>query len=210
MKTSNFESSTYNNMLRYIQKSPLSKVFYLEDFAQCGSYTSIRSEIVRMEQNSILVRLARGLYMNSIGYNSMNMNYLIEIILEDFSKRYNVSIHPTGEYLLYKLGYVYELPQQIELGYNHSCLRVINISDKYKIFFKPSSLTWVTNIVNLHLRYLLILLQTRWKTSYKVEKEYTLKNQASKINIKDFSLVCDIIPKRIRKKCIALNSFNQE
>ena len=148
-------------MLRYIQESPLSKVFYLEDFAQCGSYTSIRSEIVRMEQKSILVRLARGLYMNSIGYNSMNMNYLIEIILEDFSKRYNVSIHPTGEYLLYKLGYVYELPQQIELGYNHSCLRVINISDKYKIFFKPSSLTWVTNIVNLHLRYLLILLQTR-------------------------------------------------
>lgn len=175
-------------MLRYIQESPLSKVFYLEDFAQCGSYTSIRSEIVRMEQKSILVRLARGLYMNSIGYNSMNMNYLIEIILEDFSKRYNVSIHPTGEYLLYKLGYVYELPQQIELGYNHSCLRVINISDKYKIFFKPSSLTWVTNIVNLHLRYLLILLQTRWKTSYKVEKEYTLKNQASKINIKDFFL----------------------
>lgn len=73
-------------MLRYIQESPLSKVFYLEDFAQCGSYTSIRSEIVRMEQKSILVRLARGLYMNSIGYNSMNMNYLIEIILEDFPK----------------------------------------------------------------------------------------------------------------------------
>ena len=78
MEKSNFETSTYNNMLRYIQESPLSKVFYLEDFAQCGSYTSIRSEIVRMEQNSILVRLARGLYMNSIGYNSMNMNYLIE------------------------------------------------------------------------------------------------------------------------------------
>ena len=37
-------------MLRYIQESPLSKVFYLEDFAQCGSYTSIRSEIVRLEQ----------------------------------------------------------------------------------------------------------------------------------------------------------------
>lgn len=54
MKTSNFETSTYNNMLKYIQESPLSKVFYLEDFAQCGSYTSIRSEIVRMEQKAFL------------------------------------------------------------------------------------------------------------------------------------------------------------
>ena len=187
-------------MLRYIQESPLSKVFYLEDFAQCGSYTSIRSEIVRLEQKSILIRLARGLYMNSIGYNSISMNHLIDIILEDFSKRYNVSIHPTGEYL----------PKQIELGCNHSCSRVINITDRCKIIFKPSSLTWVTNIVNLHLRYLLILLQTRWKTTYKVEKDYTLKKQASKVNIKDFSLFCDIIPKRIRKKCIALNGFNQE
>lgn len=197
-------------MLRYIQESPLSKVFYLEDFAQCGSYTSIRSEIVRLEQKSILVRLARGLYMNSIGYNSMNMNHLIEIILEDFSKRYNVSIHPTGEYLLYKLGYVNDLPKQIELGYNHSCQRVINITDKCKIIFKPSSLTWVTNIANANLRYLLILLQTRWKLTYKIEKDYTLRKQASKIGIKEFSLLCDIIPKRIRTKCIALNSFNQE
>ena len=103
------------------------------------------------------------------------MNHLIDIILEDFSKRYNVSIHPTGEYLLYKLGYINDLPKQIELGCNHSCSRVINITDRCKIIFKPSSLTWVTNIVNLHLRYLLILLQTRWKTTYKVEKDYTLK-----------------------------------
>ena len=197
-------------MLRYIQESPLSKVFYLEDFAQCGSYTSIRSEIVRLEQKSILVRLARGLYMNSIGYNSMNMNHLIEIILEDFSQRYNVSIHPTGEYLLYKLGYVNDLPKQIELGYNHSCQRAINITDKCKIIFKPSSLTWVTNIANANLRYLLILLQTRWKLTYKIEKDYILRKQASKIGIKEFSLLCDIIPKRIRTKCIALNSFNQE
>lgn len=163
-------------MLRYIQESPLSKVFYLEDFAQCGSYTSIRSEIVRLEQKSILIRLARGLYMNSIGYNSISMNHLIDIILEDFSKRYNVSIHPTGEYLLYKLGYINDLPKQIELGCNHSCSRVINITDRCKIIFKPSSLTWVTNIVNLHLRYLLILLQTRWKTTYKVEKDYTCES----------------------------------
>ena len=90
MEKSNFETSTYNNMLRYIQESPLSKVFYLEDFAQCGSYTSIRSEIVRLEQKSILIRLARGLYMNSIGYNSISMNHLIDIILEDFSKRYTL------------------------------------------------------------------------------------------------------------------------
>ena len=34
MEISNFETSTYNNMLRYIQESPLSKVFYLEDFLQ--------------------------------------------------------------------------------------------------------------------------------------------------------------------------------
>lgn len=197
-------------MLRYIQESSLSKVFYLEDFAQCGSYTSIRSEIVRLEQKSILVRLARGLYMNSIGYNSMNKNQLVKIILEDFSKRYNVSIHPTGEYLLYKLGYVNDLPKQIELGYNHSCPRVINITDSCKIFFKPSPLTWVINIANLHLRYLLILLQTRWKTTYKVEKDYALRKQASKISTKEYSLFCDIIPKRIRKKCVALNSFNQE
>lgn len=197
-------------MLRYIQESPLSKVFYLEDFAQCGSYTSIRSEIVRLEQKSILVRLARGLYMNSIGYNSMSVNQLIEIILDDFSKRYSVFIHPTGEYLLYKLGYVNDLPKQIELGYDHSCLRVINITDKFKIFFKPSSITWVANIANLHLRYLLILLQTRWKKMYKVEKDYALRKQASKISTKEFSHFCDIIPKRIRKKCIAINSFNQE
>lgn len=197
-------------MLRYIQESSLSKVFYLEDFAQCGSYTSIRSEIVRLEQKSILVRLARGLYMNCISYKSMNKNQLVKIILEDFSKRYNVSIHPTGEYLLYKLGYVNDLPKQIELGYNHSCPRVINITDGCKIYFKPSSLTWVTNIANLHLRYLLILLQTRWKTTYKVAKDYTLRKQASKITSKEFSLFCEIIPKRIRKKCIALNSFNQE
>ena len=31
-----------------------------------------------------------------------------------------------------------------------------------------------------------------------------------KNGIKEFSLLCDIIPKGIRTKCIALKSFNQE
>lgn len=59
MKIIHLETSTYCNILRVISEST-SKVFYIEDFAQCGTYTAIRSELVRLEQKRSTNKVSKG------------------------------------------------------------------------------------------------------------------------------------------------------
>ena len=157
MKGIYLENSSYCNILRVISESK-SKIFYVEDFTQCGTYTAIRSELVRLEQKGVLIRLARGIYMHEINATKYTIPEIVELILYDFRVRFGINYYPTGKFLLYTIGITSELPSKIELFYEHNYPRKINLFSKHHIEFKHSSRTWLTKVEDRDLRNLLIVL----------------------------------------------------
>ena len=95
MRPIHFETSTYSNISQVINTSK-NKVFYIKDFNRCGSYTAVRSELVRLEQEGMLIRLARGIYMQKNIAKKYSISEIIDFILEDFAYRYGILFYPTG------------------------------------------------------------------------------------------------------------------
>lgn len=200
MKGIYLENSSYCNILRVISESK-SKIFYVEDFTQCGTYTAIRSELVRLEQKGVLIRLARGIYMHEINATKYTIPEIVELILYDFRVRFGINYYPTGNFLLYTIGITSELPSKIELFYEHNYPRKINLFSKHHIEFKHSSRTWLTKVEDRDLRNLLIVLTLKWKEEYHEKKEDVIKRIASKVKRKTLQQYKDIIPPSYLKKC---------
>ena len=199
MKGIYLENSSYCNILRVISESK-SKIFYVEDFTQCGTYTAIRSELVRLEQKGVLIRLARGIYMYEINATKYTIPEIIELILYDFRVRFGINYYPTGKFLLYTIGITSELPSNIELFYEHNYPRKINLFSKHHIEFKHSSRTWLTKVEDRDLRNLLIVLTLKWKEEYHEKKEDVIKRIASKVKRKTLQQYKDTIPPSYLKK----------
>ena len=200
MKIIHLDTSTYFNILRVISEST-SKVFYIRDFAQCGTYTAIRSELVRLEQKGVLIRLARGIYMHENNAGKYTISEIVDLILDDFRIRFGIEFYPTGKFLLYKTGILSDLPQKIELAYEHNYPRKINLFSKHHIEFKHSSCTWFTKVMDSNLRNLLIVLSLKWKEDYHWKKEDVIKRIASKVDRKTVFQYEDIIPLSYLKRC---------
>lgn len=196
-------TSTYCNILRVIYESK-SEVFYIEDFAKCGTYTAIRSELVRLEQKGVLIRLARGIYMREINAGKYPITEIVDIILDDFQVRFGIKCFPKGKFFLYKAGIIPDLPKKIELAYEHKFPRNINLFSSHHIEFKYSSCTWLTKITDSDLRNLLIILSLKWKEDYNVKKEDIIKRLASKVDKNKVARYEDIIPLSRLKRCKSL------
>ncbi|MDD6976933.1 MAG: DUF6088 family protein [Prevotellaceae bacterium] len=200
MRIIHLDTSTYCNILRVFSEST-SKVFYIEDFAQCGTYTAIRSELVRLEQKGILIRLARGIYMHENNAGKHTISEIVDLILDDFRIRFGIDFYPTGNFLLYKAGILSDLPNKIELAYEHIYPRKINLFSKHHIEFKHSPCTWINKVIDSNLRNLLIVLSSKWKEDYRGKKEDVIKRIASKVDRKTVSQYEGIIPLYHLKRC---------
>lgn len=196
----NIDNSTYERIQRVIDAAPMGKIFFLDDFAQCGSYTSIRSQMVRFEQKKTLIRVARGIYIRAVDIGKYSETQLVDWILESFCSHYNLLAYPTGEYLLYKSGFINELPNSIELVYKHSYPRKINILDKYHVLIKHHSLDWLDKINSKIVQWLLIFCQTRWKKTYPVTKESALQRLSKQITKEEFDYYRDLVPDKVVSK----------
>lgn len=203
MKTIFLDTSTCCNILRVICESQ-SKVFYIEDFAQCGTYTAIRSELVRLEQRGVLIRLARGIYMHEKNAGKYTIPEIVDLILDDFRIRFGIEYLPMGKFLLYKAGVIFDFPEKIELAYEHNYPRKINLFSKHHIEFKHTSYTWLTKVIDSDLRNLLILLSLKWKEDLYRNKEDAIKRIISKVDRNTLARYEHIIPLAQLKRCKSL------
>lgn len=196
------ENSTYSLMFSYIWKSDINKVFFLEDFVHCGSYTSIRSEIVRLTQDNVLCRVARGIYLKADCLTLYSKEELASLVINSFIEHYDLKARPLGNYLLYKIGALKKLPQQINLSYDSKHPRYINILNHYKIAFKPCSNSWMNQISSENLVLLLACITGRWKNTYIISKNDAILMASKNIDINLLKSYNEIIPHGIYKKCL--------
>lgn len=85
------ENSTRSNILKYLEDKPEGSFVNYEDLDNAGSYTSIRSAVVRLCEDKKLVRVAQGVYMIPYPDESIMPDYF-EIAKEIGRRAHNIVI----------------------------------------------------------------------------------------------------------------------
>jgi Mn-dependent DtxR family transcriptional regulator len=97
-----------------IKKTDLQKLVMLSDFKDLGPSTAIRKTLSRLTDQGIIERIGRGIYTKTKKDSKFGKVFpSIEKISEDLASREFVTIKPTGQYALNKLG----LSTQVQMKY---------------------------------------------------------------------------------------------
>lgn len=133
--------STYSKIKNSIDGAARGTLFFPDTFASFGSSDAVRSALVRLCENGILMRVAQGIYY----YPKIDMKWgsgiippSIEKIAEGIVRRDRVRIAPTGSYALYQLGLTTQIPANVVFITDGSQRRV-TIGKGKDILFRHSS-----------------------------------------------------------------------
>ena len=133
--------STYNSIKERVELSERGTLFFPDSFSALGSSDAVRSALVRLCQNNILIRVAQGIYYYpriDTKWGSGIIPPSIEEIARGIAMRDKVRIAPTGSYAMYQLGLSTQIPANVVFMTDGSQRR-ISICKGRGIFFKHSS-----------------------------------------------------------------------
>lgn len=133
--------STYNSIKERVELSERGTLFFPDSFSALGSSDAVRSALVRLCQNNILIRVAQGIYYYpriDTKWGSGIIPPSIEEIARGIAMRDKVRIAPTGSYAMYQLGLSTQIPANVVFMTDGSQRR-ISIGKGRGIFFKHSS-----------------------------------------------------------------------
>ena len=133
--------STYNDIKHQVELSQRGTLFFPDSFSSLGSSDAVRSALVRLCQNNILIRVAQGIYYYpkvDTKWGSGLIPPSVEEIALGIAARDKVRIAPTGSYALYQLGLSTQIPANVVFITDGSQRRV-SIGKGRGIFFKHSS-----------------------------------------------------------------------
>lgn len=133
--------STYNSIKERIELSERGTLFFPDSFSALGSSDAVRSALVRLCKNNILIRVAQGIYYYpriDTKWGSGIIPPSIEEIARGIAMRDKVRIAPTGSYAMYQLGLSTQIPANVVFMTDGSQRR-ISIGKGRGIFFKHSS-----------------------------------------------------------------------
>ena len=108
--------STYNDIKRHVELSERGTLFFPDTFTTSGSSDAVRSALVRLCENNVLIRVAQGIYYYpkiDTKWGSGLIPPSIEEIAKGIAKRDKVRIAPTGSYALYQLGLSTQIPANV-------------------------------------------------------------------------------------------------
>jgi len=128
-----------NEIKRYISKRSRGKIYFAKDFHDLGSDGAIRIALMRLVNDKVLLRLARGIYYYPIVDNELGINLLpsIENVAEALAQRDKARIIPTGDYAKNKLGLSTQVPTNV-VFFTDTTPRKVKIG-KSKITFKKAA-----------------------------------------------------------------------
>lgn len=124
-----------------IESWPRGTIFFPEDFAEIGSSDTVRSALVRMCDDNMIVRLGFGIYCYPIIDEKWGMGVLypsMDEIAQAIAKRDRCQISPTGSAALNALGLSTQLQANV-VYYTNGSPRRINIGDGKGILFKRTT-----------------------------------------------------------------------
>ena len=133
--------STYNSIKERVELSERGTLFFPDSFSALGSSDAVRSALVRLCQNNIIIRVAQGIYYYpriDTKWGSGIIPPSIEEIARGIAMRDKVRIAPTGSYAMYQLGLSTQIPANVVFMTDGSQRR-ISIGKGRGIFFKHSS-----------------------------------------------------------------------
>ena len=133
--------STYNSIKERVELSERGTLFFPDSFSALGSSDAVRSALVRLCKNNILIRVAQGIYYYpriDYKWGSGIIPPSIEEIARGIAMRDKVRITPTGSYAMYQLGLSTQIPANVVFMTDGSQRR-ISIGKGRGIFFKHSS-----------------------------------------------------------------------
>lgn len=133
--------SAYNEIKRMVTSSRRGTLFFPDKFALTGSSDAVRSALVRLCHDGILVRVAQGIYCYpkiDTRWGSGVIPPSIEEIARGIAKRDKVRIAPTGAYVLNLLGLSTQIPANVVFITDGSQRRV-SIGKGRGILFKHTS-----------------------------------------------------------------------
>ena len=133
--------STYNDIKRHVELSERGTLFFPDTFTTSGSSDAVRSALVRLCENNVLIRVAQGIYYYpkiDTKWGSGLIPPSIEEIAKGIAKRDKVRIAPTGSYALYQLGLSTQIPANVVFITDGSPRRV-TIGKGKGILFKHTS-----------------------------------------------------------------------
>ncbi len=124
---------------QYISRRKRGKIYFTNDFQDFGSDGAVRIALMRLINNKILLRLARGIFYYPIIDKELGINLLpsIEDVAEALAKRDKARIIPTGDYAKNKLGLSTQVPTNV-VFLTDTTPRKVKIG-KSKITFKKAS-----------------------------------------------------------------------
>ena len=133
--------SSYKRIKEEVESSKRGSLFFPDMFTLAGSSDAVRSALVRLCQEGVLMRVAHGIYCYpkiDEKWGSGIISPSIEEIANGIAKRDKVRIAPSGAYVLNLLGMSTQIPANVVFVTDGSQRRV-SIGKNKGILFKHTS-----------------------------------------------------------------------
>ncbi len=193
--------STYNDIKSKVESSDRGTLFFPITFASAGSSDAVRSALVRLCENGILIRIAQGIYY----YPKIDTKWgngvippSIEEIAEGIAIRDKVRIAPTGAFALYQLGLSTQIPANVVFITDGSPRRV-SIGKGKGILFKHSSEMRIFAYRSQLMGLIVTALREIGETNVTMEQLDIIKQHLEKISEQDFAHDIQLAPIWVRK-----------
>lgn len=133
--------SGYEYIKTTIEDSGRGHIFFPNDFSNSESSDTIRTALVRLCDDNIIIRLAQGIYCYPVIDEKWGIGIMypsIEEIAQAIAKRNKCRIAPTGSAALNALGMSTQMPANV-VYYTDGSPRNINIGNGRGLLFKRST-----------------------------------------------------------------------
>lgn len=133
--------SGFESIKQMIESWPKGTIFFPDDFAAVGSGDTVRSALVRLCDDNIIVRLGFGIYCYPKIDDKWGMGILypsMDNIAKAIAKRDHSQIAPTGSAAMNVLGLSTQLQANV-VYYTNGSPRKINIGEGKGILFKRTT-----------------------------------------------------------------------
>lgn len=121
------QNSVFQNIILFLKDKKIGTTFIYDDFAECGSYTAIRSAVVKLCKSGHLRRICQGVYVKSNSDGTFTLPNNIHIALE-IDRRNSDYTAPYGTTLDYIKGKLKQMPNTLYFN-THGSTRIITLPD---------------------------------------------------------------------------------
>ena len=193
--------STYNDIKHQVELSQRGTVFFPDSFSSLGSSDAVRSALVRLCQNNILIRVAQGIYYYpkvDTKWGSGLIPPSVEEIALGIAARDKVRIAPTGSYALYQLGLSTQIPANVVFITDGSQRRV-SIGKGRGIFFKHSSNMRLFAFQSQLMALIVAAMREIGPDNVSIDQMTIIKNHLAQVSQDDYNHDIQLAPIWVRK-----------